>query len=90
MISIDRLQIHEAYIWQTWALRLSELWEVNYETIEPGAIYDYASFIIGYDDLKYCVINKVDFETFAEWYDGCLYDKKKQNLKNYVNYGWIS
>jgi len=79
----------EKFIWEWWATKLSAKWDVSFETIHEGIMYDFADCIMNLEDIRYCVINKISFTKFSEWYEGVLYNEKKQNLDNYVKYGWV-
>lgn len=45
--------------------------EDNYYWIadQIGGMIDICDYVIGFDDIKYCVDNEVSFEDFNEWYE---------------------
>ena len=88
-MTIEEIKYREFDIQTWWCAKLSVMWNIYYETVIAGHMYDYADLFIDYDSIKYCVEHKVAFEKFSEWYEGTLYDNKKQNLDNFVRYGWI-
>jgi len=72
-----------------WANKLTEQWDCDHEEIHQGIMYDFADYILSYEDIKLCVENKITLDKFLEWYDKVLSTEETQNLSNFIKYGWI-
>jgi hypothetical protein len=88
-ISTSKLIALERKVWRSWCDKLAVFWGIDYENNVEGHIYNFADAFMNIDDIRFCVINEISFDKFMEWYDGVPYDKKKQNLSNFIKYGWI-
>lgn len=89
-MEISEIKKHELFINNLWAMLLAEQWDMkSFSEVHQGIMDEYADMFISYEDLKYCVENKVPFDVFEKWTNLSIYKNLNQNLNNYVNFGEI-
>ncbi len=87
-MTIQEVIEQEKKIWMWYCLTLKKFWSVDFEILEEGHIYQFSDLYLNTEEMKLCIINKVSYKKMLEYQDG-IQAGKKQNLKNFLRYGWI-